>query len=168
MAENFDRRRFLQYSGYGLAALGSTSLLSACGDKYDTPENPEFWKKGDFPPVKKEVTETTLTVEGSLPSELNGLYVRNGPNSWQGSTEHFFMGDGMLHGIRLEGGQAKWYRNRYVQTPLLYQESGLLLKPPELAENQSKAQSSVARVNADSLPPGIERSVSLFWNFCCS
>ena len=133
----FDRRRFLQYSGYGLAGVSATALLGGCGDTYDSAENPEFWKVGDFPPVSEEVTETGLQVQGNIPAELNGLYVRNGPNSWQGATEHFFMGDGMLHGIRLEGGQASWYRNRYVQTPLLYKESGILLKPPELAENQS-------------------------------
>ena len=75
--------------------------------------------------------------QAGIPPELNGLYVRNGPNSWTGSTDHFFMGDGMLHGIRLEQGQASWYKNRFVQTPLLNKKSGFLLKPPELQENQS-------------------------------
>jgi carotenoid cleavage dioxygenase-like enzyme len=137
MKNKVDRRQFLQYSSYGLAAASAPVLLGGCGDSYDTAANPEFWKEGDYPPVTEEVTETALQVEGAIPPDLSGLYVRNGPNSWQGGTEHFFMGDGMLHGIRLEQGQASWYKNRYVQTPLLYKESGLLLKPPELAENQS-------------------------------
>ncbi|MEH6636927.1 MAG: carotenoid oxygenase family protein [Halioglobus sp.] len=137
MTGKVDRRRFLQYSGYGLVAASGAGLLNGCGDSYNTAENPEFWKVGNYPPVTEEVSETALKVEGSIPPELNGLYVRNGPNAWQGSTDHFFMGDGMLHGLRLENGQAKWYKNRYVQTPKLYQEPGILLKPPELAENQS-------------------------------
>ena len=32
---------------------------------------------------------------------------------------HWFDGDGMLHGIRLDGGKAAWYRNRWVRTKLL-------------------------------------------------
>ena len=137
MKQKFDRRRFLQYSSLGLAAVSTGGLLSVCGDSYDTAQNPQFWKVGNYPPVLDEVTETRLAVEGAIPSDLNGLYVRNGPNSWQGTTEHFFMGDGMLHGLRLEKGKASWYRNRFVQTPMLYQEQGLMVKPPGLAENQS-------------------------------
>ena len=136
MKGKIDRRRFLQYSGYGLATASASALLAGCGDTYNTAENPEFWKVGDYPPVTEEVTETALQVQGTIPPELNGLYVRNGPNSWQGGTEHFFMGDGMLHGVSFEQGKASWYKNRYVQTPLLYNESGFLLKRPELAENQ--------------------------------
>ncbi len=30
---------------------------------------------------------------------------------------HYFTGDGMVHGIRLEDGRAVWYRNRWVRTP---------------------------------------------------
>ena len=102
MKYSIDRRQFLQYSGYGLATASATALLGGCGDKYNTAENPEFWKVGNYPPVLDEVSETALKIEGTIPPELSGLYVRNGPNSWQGSTDHFFMGDGMLHGIRLE------------------------------------------------------------------
>ena len=29
---------------------------------------------------------------------------------------HWFTGDGMIHGIRLEEGKADWYRNRLVTT----------------------------------------------------
>ena len=137
MSVKIDRRTFLKRSGLGLAAVSLTSLLGGCTRKYDPLEFPEFWKVGNFLPVSDEVTVSGLVVEGSIPPDLSGLYVRNGPNAWQGSTAHFFMGDGMLHGVRLENGQAKWYSNRYVQTPLLYKEPGLLLSPPALEENMS-------------------------------
>jgi carotenoid cleavage dioxygenase len=137
MGRKVNRRAFLKYSGLGMIAASYASLLAGCSRKYDSQEYPEFWKVGNFLPVSEEVTSTDLVVEGTIPSDLNGLYVRNGPNAWQGNTEHFFMGDGMLHGVYLESGQAKWYRNRYVQTPLLYKEPGLLLSPPALEDNMS-------------------------------
>ena len=64
------------------------------------------------------MTETGLEVRGTIPSSLDGLYVRNGSNPQGGSTSHWFLGDGMLHGVRIRDGQALWYRNRYTQTPL--------------------------------------------------
>jgi len=72
---------------------------------------------GNYAPVTEEVTATDLTVIGELPEELNGRYLRNGPNpigAVDPSKHHWFVGDGMVHGIRLREGRAEWYRNRYV------------------------------------------------------
>src|SRR5690606_25363307 len=76
-----------------------------------------WWLQGGFAPVRDEVEAFDLTVRGALPPELTGLYVRNGSNPRTGSSPHWFFGDGMVHGVRLESGQARWYRNRYVRTP---------------------------------------------------
>jgi len=54
-------------------------------------------------------------VEGAIPPELDGWYLRNGPNPRQ-ATGHWFTGDGMIHGVRIEGGRAAWYRNRWIRT----------------------------------------------------
>jgi len=35
---------------------------------------------GNFAPVKDELTVTDLPVEGAIPPEINGRYLRNGPN----------------------------------------------------------------------------------------
>ncbi len=78
-----------------------------------------FHLQGNFAPVEREVTATDLPVEGALPPELSGLYVRESPNPKTGTSDHWFLGDGMVHGVRLEKGRAAWYRNRYVQTPYL-------------------------------------------------
>ena len=75
-----------------------------------------FHLKGNFAPVPDELTETALEVEGAIPPELSGMYVRNGSNPVSGHSEHWFLGEGMVHGVRLEGGRAAWYRNRYVKT----------------------------------------------------
>ncbi len=75
-----------------------------------------WWLAGNFAPVTKETESFDLKIEGALPPELNGVFMRNGPNPDRAPTAHWFMGDGMLHGLRLEGGKAKWYRNRFTQT----------------------------------------------------
>jgi carotenoid cleavage dioxygenase-like enzyme len=71
----------------------------------------------NFAPVREEITADTLQVIGELPPDLSGMFVRNGPNpQWSPIGEyHWFDGDGMLHGVRISGGQAT-YRNRYVRT----------------------------------------------------
>jgi carotenoid cleavage dioxygenase len=77
---------------------------------------PPFHLQGNYAPVKDEITATDLPVRGSIPPALRGRYVRNGPNPRTGSSSHWFMGDGMLHGVELGDGAARWYRNRYVRT----------------------------------------------------
>ena len=73
--------------------------------------------RGNFAPVESELTVEDLPVTGSIPEELCGRYLRNGPNpvAPDPATYHWFTGDGMVHGVRLEGGQARWYRNRFVR-----------------------------------------------------
>src|ERR1700761_4242733 len=77
-------------------------------------ENP--YLAGNYAPVSNEVTATDLPVTGHLPTELSGRYVRNGPNPAEAPEPklyHWFTGDGMIHGIRISGGRAAWYRNRW-------------------------------------------------------
>lgn len=78
-----------------------------------------FWLTGNFAPTMDEVTDTELKVTGTIPAELNGRYLRNGANPKHGDTPHWFLGDGMIHGLELANGSANWYRNRWVKTPVL-------------------------------------------------
>ena len=76
-----------------------------------------LYLRGRFAPVPDEHSAAGLTVRGALPPELDGRYLRNGPNPLPGEDKgHWFTGPGMLHGIRLRGGRAEWYRNRWVRT----------------------------------------------------
>lgn len=75
----------------------------------------EFFQRGNYAPVPDELTAFDLPVEGQIPPELQGWYLRNGPNPRQ-PTAHWFAGDGMIHGVRIENGRAAWYRNRWVRT----------------------------------------------------
>ena len=73
--------------------------------------------EGPYAPVAEEVTATDLQMRGSLPAELDGMYLRNGPNpshEADAAQAHWFLGDGMVHGVRLADGGAQWYRNRWV------------------------------------------------------
>lgn len=74
--------------------------------------------EGPFAPVTEEVTAFDLPVTGSLPAELSGRYLRNGPNpiGLDDAGAHWFLGAGMVHGVRLRDGRAEWYRNRWVRS----------------------------------------------------
>jgi carotenoid cleavage dioxygenase len=79
------------------------------------PAEGQFFRTGNYAPVDDELTEFDLDVDGAIPSDLDGWYLRNGPNPRQANA-HWFTGDGMIHGVRIEDGRAAWYRNRWVQT----------------------------------------------------
>jgi carotenoid cleavage dioxygenase len=67
---------------------------------------------GAYAPLREEQTLLELEVVGQIPRDLRGTYIRNGPNPRSGESPAWFAGEGMLHGVRLEGGRAVWYRNR--------------------------------------------------------
>ena len=86
-----------------------------------------MYLEGNYAPVTDEVTAFDLPVIGTLPEQLEGRYLRNGPNPWQvddPGTHHWFIGAGMVHGVRLRGGRAEWYRNRYVGSQALSAHRG--------------------------------------------
>jgi carotenoid cleavage dioxygenase len=101
------------------AAGGSGRRRQRPADSVE-PYDPDtkYWEQGNFAAVQEEVTETSLEVTGSIPPSLTGLYLRNGSNPPSGRSPHWFLGDGMVHGVRLEDGKAAWYRNRYVATTM--------------------------------------------------
>jgi carotenoid cleavage dioxygenase-like enzyme len=75
---------------------------------------------GRLAPVADEIDAVDLHVDGVLPAELTGRYLRNGPNPRPGEDPgHWFTGHGMLHGVRLRDGRAEWYRNRWIRTGAL-------------------------------------------------
>jgi carotenoid cleavage dioxygenase len=74
--------------------------------------------EGPYAPVTEEITAFDLPVTGNLPSELTGRYLRNGPNplGLDDPGSHWFLGPGMVHGVRLRDGRAEWYRNRWIRS----------------------------------------------------
>ena len=82
--------------------------------------------QGSFAPVSEELTATDLEVSGTLPDHLDGRYLRIGPNPLHdpGERYHWFLGEGMVHGVRLRDGRADWYRNRWVRSSSVSAELG--------------------------------------------
>lgn len=75
-----------------------------------------FYLRGLHAPIESEVEAFDLPVEGSIPPELAGLYLRNGPNPIGHDPGHWFVGDGMLHAVELRAGRAVSFRSRLVRT----------------------------------------------------
>src|ERR1700735_3694043 len=82
-----------------------------------TPD-PKRFLEGSFAPVTEEITAFDLPVTGQVPAALTGRYLRNGPNPMglDDPDYHWFLGSGMVHGVRLRDGRAEWYRNRWVRS----------------------------------------------------
>jgi Lignostilbene-alpha,beta-dioxygenase and related enzymes len=80
---------------------------------------------GIFAPIHQELDDTACQViQGAIPDDLSGTYLRNGPNPRFppiGSYTYPLDGDGMVHAVRFKGGRAH-YRNRFVRTPSLAAE----------------------------------------------
>jgi carotenoid cleavage dioxygenase len=73
---------------------------------------------GRFEPIHREIDTTEVTIEGELPADLAGTYLRNGPNPRYaplGSFLYPMEGDGMLHSLRISPDGLR-YRNRWVRT----------------------------------------------------
>ena len=77
--------------------------------------------QNNYAPVLEEYDfdegEGGLRVEGTIPDNLVGAFMRNGPNiAWQ--PNHYVYpadGDGMVHAVYLKDGRVH-YRNRWVRT----------------------------------------------------
>lgn len=82
-------------------------------------DDPNPYLEGIHKPLPSETTLTDLRVTGAIPAELDGRYIRIGPNPItppNPGTYHWFTGDGMVHGVRLKAGKAEWYRNRWIRS----------------------------------------------------
>jgi len=76
------------------------------------------YRTGAWRPQRTEWDADDLEViEGAIPAELDGVYLRNTENPLHDAIGryHPFDGDGMLHALRFGGGRAS-YRNRMVRT----------------------------------------------------
>ena len=92
-------------------------LFVAVSDRVVTSNLNSLYLTDNFAPVYRERTVEDLTVIGELPAALSGMFLRIGPNPQFPplGRYHWFDGDGMIHGVKLNNGKAD-YRNRYVRT----------------------------------------------------
>ncbi|MGK7880979.1 MAG: carotenoid oxygenase family protein [Crocosphaera sp.] len=118
------RRQFLiQSSLAAMTAIASHQLPSQSTPIYKQYKSYKSWKsdnvflQGINAPVFEEVEITNLKISGNIPEELQGMYVRNGPNPMFNPSSYNYPleGDGMLHSIYLNQGKVS-YKNRWIQT----------------------------------------------------
>jgi carotenoid cleavage dioxygenase-like enzyme len=82
------------------------------------PDDRHPYRTGPWQPTLVEHDTSALEVlEGAVPTDLRGLFLRNTENPVHDSIGlyHPFDGDGMLHQVLFEDGRAS-YRNRFVRT----------------------------------------------------
>jgi hypothetical protein len=128
-------------------ATRAVQLLQGLGTRRDVPDPsaPNMFLDGVFAPVDHETTATSLEVVGELPVALNGLYARIGPNPLKQADRakyHWFIGDGMVHGLRLHEGKALWYHSRWIGSPSVNKALGRPLVP-----GQKRGVSDVVNTN---------------------
>jgi carotenoid cleavage dioxygenase len=124
----------------GTINKGINTISSFSREHASNKAGPHPYLTGIHAPMKQEFTIESPAVTGFIPAELDGLYVRIGPNpigNPNPARYHWFAGDGMVHGVRISGGEALWYRNRWVRTTSV---SRILDEPaapgPRLADRQ--------------------------------
>jgi carotenoid cleavage dioxygenase-like enzyme len=110
-------------------ALQNASFLVACDAFLDSLQETKHhlahhvYLHGNYAPVTEEHRAVPLqVVEGALPEDLDGLFVRNGPNpivTQITKRYHWFDGHGMLHNVRIQSQPqpSATYSNSYIPTP---------------------------------------------------
>ena len=93
--------------------LEKNSVTLTCLDT-DNPYLLDAWRPSD---TEWTATEPDLQVIGDIPTDLNGIYLRNGHNQVHApiGKYHPFDGDGMVHAMRFDQGRVE-YRNRWTRT----------------------------------------------------
>ena len=102
------------------------NMTAAFSRKLKNPFRKHMFLTGIHEPMAEELSLANLEVSGQIPEALTGTYARIGPNPFKPDPRghHWFVGDGMVHGIRLSGGKANWYHNRYIKSGTLERSGG--------------------------------------------
>jgi carotenoid cleavage dioxygenase len=111
-------------------------------------DKPHPFLTGIHAPIHDELTIDSLKVTGTIPEALSGRYVRIGPNPFKPDPRghHWFIGDGMVHGVRLSGGRAEWYRNRYIRSQVLEAVGGPKAAPGPRRSQRDGVNTNVVQI----------------------
>lgn len=94
----------------------TTKILRELPNRIDAGDHP--YLQNAWTPLREEVDASDLPVlEGSIPADLDGVYLRNTQNPVFPAMGryHPFDGDGMLHMVSFRDGKVE-YRNRFIET----------------------------------------------------
>ena len=130
------------------AALEAAVERIAAWNRKRLPKTPSPYVVGIHQPIQSERTLEALSVTGSIPPALNGRYLKIGANpvNPDPAGSHWFLGDGMVHGIALRGGQAIWYRNRWIRSRLAAAALGQAAAPGPRRGRNDTVNTNVADI----------------------
>ena len=108
----------------------SKYLSSLLSNSLSTARHDAGYITGNFLPLKEAdtgIVHRNLKITGTIPTELNGAYLRNGVNQRYPASGrmHMFDGDAMLHVFIFERGICKSYTNSYLRTPRFLQNESV-------------------------------------------
>ena len=134
------------------------------------------YRTGPWRPQTTEWDADDLTaVEGEIPRDLDGIYLRNTENPLHPAfkTYHPFDGDGMMHVVGFRDGKA-FYRNRFIRTDgfLAENEAGGplwpgLAEPVQLAEREQGWGARTLMKDASSTDVIVHRGIALTSFYQC-
>ena len=134
------------------------------------------YRTGPWRPQTTEYDADDLTaVEGEIPRDLDGIYLRNTENPLHPAFKNYhpFDGDGMLHVVGFRDGKA-FYRNRFIRTDgfLAENEAGGplwpgLAEPVQLAEREQGWGARTLMKDASSTDVVVHRGVALTSFYQC-
>ena len=107
-----------------LPTLHSFEVRAATGTGVEWESKNKFLSNHHAPTHKEMELTENLKVVGTIPAEISGTYLRNGPNQRFKPASYYFPfdGDGMLHAVYIQNGKAA-YRNKYVITKEFEEET---------------------------------------------
>lgn len=134
------------------------------------------YRTGPWRPQTTEWDDDDLVaVDGEIPADLDGVYLRNTENPVHPALKHYhpFDGDGMLHIVGFRDGKA-FYRNRFVQTDGLRAEAEAggplwpgIAEPIELAKRDYGWGARTLLKDASSTDVTVHRGVALSSHYQC-
>jgi carotenoid cleavage dioxygenase len=126
------------------AVTKALNTSAAFHRKLKNPFREHMFLTGIHEPMTEELSLDHLEVSGDIPDALNGTYARIGPNPFNPDPRghHWFVGDGMVHGIRLSSARAEWYHNRYIRAGTLETKGG-----PTAAEGPRRGARDTVNTN---------------------
>ena len=133
------------------------------------------YRTGAWRPQMTEHDAWDLDVVGEIPSDLNGVYLRNTENPIFDAlvTYHPFDGDAMLHSISFEAGEAR-YSNRFVRTEGLAAELEAgeplfagLLESPKLTKHSHGWGARTMMKDTSSTDVVVHRGLALTSHYQC-
>lgn len=134
------------------------------------------YRTGPWRPQDTEWKADDLeVVEGQIPTDLDGVYLRNTENPLHPSIKNYhpFDGDGMIHVVGFRDGKA-FYRNRFIQTDGLRAEAeegralwAGLAEPPSIALRENGWGARTRMKDASSTDVIVHRGTALTSFYQC-